>query len=165
MFNPIREVPGLELCKRLKELGFPQDGGGWYWVKYSSSGSWVVDFYGIAYKVKELLQKGLIIKAPTVNELDEWLPPEINCPYKDSLSRCYLIAWKTVEGWFCGYVPHGCTLEEFKAVQVTGGDWRIKKWGETKANAYAEMVIWLKSNGYVNFDKRRKTNAIEPVEV
>ena len=26
-----KEVPSLELCKRLKELGFSQKGEGWYW--------------------------------------------------------------------------------------------------------------------------------------
>ncbi|MCD6384449.1 hypothetical protein J7M23_01605 [Candidatus Sumerlaeota bacterium] len=31
MFNPEKEVPSLELCKQLKEFGFPQEGGGWYW--------------------------------------------------------------------------------------------------------------------------------------
>jgi len=34
MFKPEKEVPNLELCKRLEELGYPQEGGGWYWVVY-----------------------------------------------------------------------------------------------------------------------------------
>lgn len=33
MFNPELEVPSLGLCKKLKELGYPQEGGGWYWAK------------------------------------------------------------------------------------------------------------------------------------
>ena len=35
MFDLTKEVPSLELCKRLKEVGYPQDGGGWYWIKYA----------------------------------------------------------------------------------------------------------------------------------
>ena len=31
MFNVAKEVPSLELCKRLKELGYPQNGGLYYW--------------------------------------------------------------------------------------------------------------------------------------
>jgi len=31
-FNPTDEVPSLELCKRLREQGYPQNGGGWYWL-------------------------------------------------------------------------------------------------------------------------------------
>ena len=33
MFGLAKEVPSLELCKRLKELGYPQENGEWYWVK------------------------------------------------------------------------------------------------------------------------------------
>jgi|GEM_PF-4671310 len=33
MFDPTKEVPSLELCEKLKEAGFPQDGTGWYWIK------------------------------------------------------------------------------------------------------------------------------------
>jgi hypothetical protein len=31
MFNPVKEVTDLELSRKLKEIGLPQDGGGWYW--------------------------------------------------------------------------------------------------------------------------------------
>ena len=39
MFDIKSEVPSMELCKRLKELGFPQNGGGWYWIKLSHTSS------------------------------------------------------------------------------------------------------------------------------
>ena len=32
MFDVKKEVPSLGLCRKLKELGYPQEGGGWYWV-------------------------------------------------------------------------------------------------------------------------------------
>jgi len=33
MFDPKQEVPSVDLCQRLEELGLPQDGDGWYWVR------------------------------------------------------------------------------------------------------------------------------------
>jgi hypothetical protein len=37
MFTPEREVPDLELCKKLKKLGFPQCDNGFYWCKFIDS--------------------------------------------------------------------------------------------------------------------------------
>lgn len=72
MINVEKEVPSLELCKKLKELGFPQEGGGWYWVKDTNSSSPRLTF------MNELLQEMSPfveeIKAPTCRELGEWLP-------------------------------------------------------------------------------------------
>ena len=34
MFGPVKEVLDLELCRKLKELGLLQEGGGWYWELY-----------------------------------------------------------------------------------------------------------------------------------
>ncbi|RLJ01289.1 MAG: hypothetical protein DRP11_04655 [Candidatus Aenigmatarchaeota archaeon] len=67
-FEPIKEVPNLELCKKLKELGYPQEGGGWYW-----------DFedYKLAFIWAEEVADELI-KAPTCRELGEWLPQNWN---------------------------------------------------------------------------------------
>jgi len=42
MFDPKAEVPSLELCQRLKELGYPQTTGGWYWIK--DEGEWIIVF-------------------------------------------------------------------------------------------------------------------------
>ena len=166
MFVPWKEVPDPELCKYLKKLGYPQKGGGWYWdIALSGRLFLILDrkTHYLAWDGKhraDILDKNdefyeTFVKAPTASELEEWLPPKISYPYRNSPSRCYLIAWRTAEGWFCGYIPHNCTLEEFKAVQVTGEDWRVKAWGETRANAYARMVIWLKNNGYISFDRLR----------
>ena len=64
-----------------------------------------------------------------------------------------LIIWKSVDGYWCGYIPVNCKFGDFKAVQVTGKDWRVKKWADTEPNACAKMVIWLKENGYITFKK------------
>ena len=82
MFNPELEVPSLELCKQLKNLGFSQEGGGYYWCKwhnnepfrviFSPNGKifceWIDDKY-IEHQTP--LEK---YKAPTCRELGEWLP-------------------------------------------------------------------------------------------
>jgi len=33
MFNPVKEVTDVAESLRLKDMGFPQDVGGWYWVQ------------------------------------------------------------------------------------------------------------------------------------
>jgi len=45
MFDIKKEVPSLELCKKLKELGFPQGGGGWYWIQDDEKTEWVLKFF------------------------------------------------------------------------------------------------------------------------
>ena len=65
-----KEVPSLELCRRLKELGYPQGGGGWYWdetVDYS----WKLYLYG---NTPAHIKSQSVVKAPTCRELGEWLP-------------------------------------------------------------------------------------------
>ena len=76
MFDPVKEVPNLELCKKLKELGFPQDNGIWYW-KLRSFGIWDLVFYFCSDKQKIEKNLGVLVKAPTVCELGEWLPADI----------------------------------------------------------------------------------------
>ena len=74
VFNPEFEVPSKELCKKLKELGFPQessDGGGWYWVleELTYKEVWKLKLlHNIPYAVDNLK-----IKAPTCREILEWI--------------------------------------------------------------------------------------------
>jgi len=157
MFKPEKEVPSLELCKHLKELGYPQEGGGWYWKKWKDKENWNVGF--VEEEDKQLfLTEVDFVKAPTCRELGEWLPLYLdfvdeNSPYN---GRHGLITWKGVDGWWVGYIPYNCTFENFKAVQVTGKDWRIKCWDEREVNARAKMLIWLAENGYLDFKKKIK---------
>jgi len=72
MFDIKKEVPSLELCKKLKELGFPQDGGGWYYYRYYYDN----EFY-IGLKEEIAWEENPeYYYAPTVRELGEWLPEE-----------------------------------------------------------------------------------------
>ena len=68
-----KQVPNLELCKKLKELGYPQEGLFWYRVDHR------VDNDSIVYVSKrkpnyEAMWTANLIVAPTVAEMGEWLP-------------------------------------------------------------------------------------------
>jgi len=66
-----KEVPSLELCKRLKELGFPQEGEGWCWYTNKEILRWKVVYNKGFYPIEELY--GEYIKAPTCREMIEWI--------------------------------------------------------------------------------------------
>jgi hypothetical protein len=163
MFIPELEVPNLELCKKLKELGFPQDDGGWYWVKQEMCGDntphncmlgecrkppiieWTLSFE------KERFHTAFCVKAPTCRELGEWLPYFIEeenniLRRKTSYYLCvqklgkdfYKIYYKWEYNEYYNIIPSNC-IE-----------------GETEANTRAKMLIWLIENGYIKFDKNKE---------
>jgi len=65
-----KEVPSLELCKRLKELGFPQSSGGWYW-RVDEYKKWLSFYTDSEYKHR--IPNEIFIKAPTCREMIEWI--------------------------------------------------------------------------------------------
>ena len=130
-FDPEKEVPSLELCWQLKNLGFPQEGGGWYWCRKPSN-AMLDDTYkqkrgwGLKYcNWTETFEKYLaeerhmqtIIKAPTVRELGGWIK----------------IAW----GNMPVEIKTNCHYPYFPS--------------EIDPNLLAEDLIWLAENGYVRF--------------
>ena len=164
-FNPEQEVPSLELCKRLKELGYPQEGGGWYWIKkrskyylaYRLDDSTLISFkffepiteeilYIDPYISPGVMDKGAflktnnIFKAPTVRELGEWLPVGI-VPFTTNASPLiyrFHQCFDSLEGWKLEYVKEGVN------------PWHSEE-DKSEANARALMLIWLAENGYINF--------------
>jgi len=66
-WNPEKEVPSLELCKKLRELGYPQDGGGLYWNTREGR-------IAIIRPWKSFKAPKHFVKAPTCRELGECLP-------------------------------------------------------------------------------------------
>jgi len=124
MFDPRKEVPSLELCKRLKELGFPQDSGGWYWVKFADRDRWRVMYDGII----DYEQVEEVIKAPTIRELGEWLPDEF-------------VSGRIIEEYACFDIKE---LESKDPFDIEA---------DTEADARAKMLIWLVENKYVNFER------------
>ena len=135
IFDPTKEVPRLDLCKRLKELGFPQEGGGYYWDFENHELAWVW-----AAEVRDSL-----IKAPTCRELGEWLPMEVvepnyrEVPDNDAISYLpfYSQHGRQWVYWYQNYYDD--TLGNFYAL------------ADTEADARAQMLIWLAERGYVKF--------------
>lgn len=153
MFDPKKEVPNLELCKQLKELGFPQEGMGWYWGSFEEPN----DKYYLCFRYAEnrlVLYGGLagtnencvwdvfndlpvMIKAPTLRELGEWLPVEIYNLYHIKFSQLWDLPGFVY--WYEDNDEHA--LGNFYAR------------ASTEANARAEMLIWLAKNNYIKFNK------------
>ena len=88
-----KEVPSLELCKRLKELGFPQEGEGWCWYTNKEILRWKVVYNKGFYPIEELY--GEYIKAPTCREMAFWIAKGVkNLAKEDNDKIGYLIAGK-----------------------------------------------------------------------
>ena len=137
MYWAEKEVPSLELCKKLKKMGYPQDEdnskffwGGFWWVTTLTQ-DWHISF-GLNVEWAEE-NRGNYIKAPTCHELEEWL---IKKPVIAELGKLY-IEYDEALKWIICYGKAGkqCIMDDIKI------------------NAYAKMVIWLKENEYINFNK------------
>jgi len=126
-FDLTKELPSLELCRRLKELGLPQGSAGWYWQKYED-GRWDLGYHSLKYRVKELSSKKLIIRAPTIPEMWSWLP--------DMIDKRQLFIEKYRGRTTCGYWYR----REFEDVTI--------------AECLAKLLIWSAENGYVKFRGR-----------
>jgi len=144
-----KEVANLELSKKLKELGFPQNEPGWFWCLRKDS-----EFYDLFftmdkmyfYKPKQYEEFFIFeyhhlqdyIKAYTNSELGEWLPfylPELR----------FLRIEKNEDGFHYYYEAialKGCYFIE-----------------ELEANARAKTLIWLRKNGCITFNQGDKNNA------
>lgn len=147
-FNPRDEVPSLELCKRLKELGFPQEDYGWYWDKYTED-RWFVCYIGtLMGTFKEGVRENRLIKAPTVRELGEWLLPVLKDFNNDRCFYYYLTMKKLSK-------VNANTVKDVCFVLYSKGDTGAKiLFGDTsEADARAMMLIWLAENGYVKFEE------------
>jgi len=162
MFKPELEVPSLELCKKLKELGYSQNAGGWYWVDLGNGWKPRIEWLGVVDE--EIPPEDFYIKAPTIRELVEWLPSNIEKEYsyasetkrifenrivsdieKDYSISYYFIIEKTDEEWFCKY--ERLNYNE-PVILVLFSDVKL-------SNALAKMLIWLIKNGYVRFENER----------
>jgi len=138
MFNPAKEVPNIELCKKLKKIGYPQGGGGWYWVKNN-----LVHIPIFSKSVQRRLEtqaEGEIIKAPTVVELGESLLKAQKLLLKNKGNyqiNYFLHPNKTVIVYECGSFSAG-TYKQICHVEA-----------DTEANARAKAIIQLAENGYI----------------
>ena len=65
-WKPENEVPGYDLCKKLKELGFPQEGI-WYWWKLENKEILLLPSPSIPVA---LAKENCL--SPTIGMLGEW---------------------------------------------------------------------------------------------
>ena len=135
MFDSTKEVPSLELCKKLKELGYPQHHYGFILAKFKKEEDFCL-LYNEGDYDKDMLKFYFDEwhKAPTVRELGEWLPDEIT----KNDRYYYLNIWKTGSMWGVKYQEDNNNI------------CRIY-YADTEANARAKMLIWLVENGHVSF--------------
>jgi len=145
MFDPKKEVPSLELCKQLKELGFPQDGGGWYWIKLITWEKPQLVYSGCAEfeKLANLPEKEYFIKAPTFIELWKYLPKKI----------------KTPKGKYANLIIK--KISNVLQIEYDTYTWDypncyIKSIYPSELDSICKMCIWLREKGYIKFNKEAK---------
>jgi len=150
MFDIEKEVPSLELCEKLKELGYPQTGGGLYWDTWGDSlgrpqvvliGDWD-DFWPIMQRLKEKYY----IKAPTLREMGELLLWEREMR-KEGLEP-NLLVWK---------LPDKIVIRTplFNMPQFEA---------DTLPNVCAKMLIWLAENVHMSLGRKEANNNVRKNE-
>jgi len=139
MFKAELEVPRLILCRRLKTLGYPQEGDGWYWVEileYGKISNWHLIFPSekpeeYAYVIGDKINN--VIKAPTIGELGAWLPKKA---IKEDIVYFLRMEKESI------YYETLCLLLD---------PYLIRFVNDTEANLRATMLIWLIENKYFKF--------------
>ena len=164
-FNPELEVPSLELCKKLKELGLPQEGGGWYWKrKISSEIEYELVFIKRFPKHCPLFEfpldpdefKGECCIGGECKKgisIGDWIRCEENPLIKSFTSRelkewlpVFVITYRNFDGKVIVKdldAPNRNYTEAF--IPIFKAD--------TEANACAKMLIWLLRNKHIKFKK------------
>lgn len=140
-------IPNRELCIKLKELGFPQKSGGWYWIfaYRHKEPEWELNFYD---KYEDVPYCFYHIKVPTIQELYEWLPLSINTENGN-----FVLTVKKHEGsvWTACYDKGSSDfMDRFLD--------RILIYGTTEAEVVAKMLICLVEEGYINLNKKNYKN-------
>lgn len=127
-----KEVPSYKICEKLKEIGIPQTGSGWYWEKDDT----------IIYIDTDTCSD--YIKAPTFQELRIYLPNYIDRVgykyiYEDAKLNVYI---------------------EYEGV-ANGKEIAIKVKGKTYAEAAGKMLCKLNRYGFKfsNENNRRTERA------
>ncbi len=130
--NVKKEVPSYKICKKLKEIGIPQTGSGWYWEKDDT----------IIYIDTDTC--GNYIKAPTFEELRMYLPN-----YIDRVGHKYIYEDAKLNVYI-----------EYEGIDDNGKEIVIKAKGRTYAEAAGKLLCKLDRYGLKfnneNNDKRKE---------
>ena len=126
MMNLTKRVSTLDLCTTMKELGMPQGGSSWAWVKTG------MEAWCLALR-SETVAAERWIDAPTVAELGEMLPAGIS----DGDIYYWLTCGKGAHGWYCQY-----GIDSYD-----GTDPLHQAGASNEADARAKMLVYLLEKG------------------
>ena len=134
-FDPTKEVPSLELCKKLKESGFPQVKGGFWWVLFETYNEYEICYWDAEHvrwddQGKYVLIGGCDCCADIVEVEDKIKAPTINEMIKYIKQGYFNLPVGKKVGCNCCYLPV-----------------------DIKPDILAKDLIWLVQNGYVSFKK------------
>ena len=132
-------VVSLELAKRLKEAGYPQDGEYWYYREHGGEGEVLFHNEIAAEMGHGFLPDSKIAAAPLATELLERLPQRIGINKTKDFT---LQVWKTD---YAEYVVMYVGLDHES--KLTAHDPAAHD--KSLPDALAEMYLWLKENNYL----------------
>ena len=138
MFDFTKTVTDLFKAQTLKQLGFPQGDGGFYYIIPDGK------TYCLIYEEK-YIPAWNDTKAATCGELLEFLPAEI-----ETKGRVYRLGMckEVVEGGSCPYEY----FLWYDAVDKDGSRITLWEWFDSSfVNLLACALIWLKEHGYISF--------------
>jgi hypothetical protein len=134
--TPQNIVTNLELSKKLKESGFPQDGSVFYWICNPDT-----DKYVLVYQPNVDIKAWRGFAAPTASEIGEKLPAKIINPSTRNLDNLYFnFAHKgndSKQDVRTGYTVEYHTPFSYPLIRITS---------DTEANARAKMWLYLKKH-------------------
>jgi len=172
-------VVSLDLAKKLKEAGFPQDGGGWYWIKEEPGAKWELKYFDkicecphICPSVDPDEYKGdcefnrectkwvskdfwkceylHLIRAPLAEEILEELP--ISIFIKVEFPAIAIENYAEGRYYYLQIEPYESCYKVgyyWEDKLYAESDWLISLKDEKLSNALARLRLWLKENGYL----------------
>lgn len=132
MENNEWQFVSLELAKKMKELGFPQESL-FYWNFYDSPEEPILDYIDSC----PLRYMEELVSAYTGSEVIRWLPSQIQ-PDK-AITPLHLEIWKSNEDHY-----------EVDYTSLQPKEQRIGETNESLANGAAKQLIYLAENGLLD---------------
>ena len=141
MVNPEKEVPCQELCEILKKLGYPQEGGGWYWAKWYEDDDHSLMFSDDGRIFHDVIDGEIIPLRAPVEKTKAPTSPEIERFFSEALTK--------IKNNQCCYV----LFDDGLNVEVVR---EFVSRGSIEANALAKMLIKNIHKGRIRFTKEEE---------
>ena len=144
------EVPKLEICKRLKELGYPQEGAGFYWVTTRDGLTSLLT----RPEISPNWDSPVIVAAPMIGEMGERLPSSFYIFYDDWLQNK-----KHTYGTYRLTIQRSGDKGQYWLVEynLEGERTCISVGADTEADTRGNMLIYLLENNLLKFDGKGKS--------